>query len=75
MEGFLKAILIIGAIALVGFFAYLALACFGSEAGEPLPNNPLGNFLPVDFLGPGVLGGMLGLLLSHKLFRNRAEEA
>ncbi len=62
------------ALPLLGFFAYLALACFGSPAGEALPNNPLGNFLPVDFLGPGVLGGMLGLLLSHKLFRNRAEE-
>ncbi len=62
------------ALPLVGFVAYLGLAWFGSPVGEALPNNPLGNFLPVDFLGPGVLGGMLGLLLSHKLFRNRAEE-
>jgi len=62
------------ALPVLGFFGYLGLACFGSPAGEALPNNPLGNFLPVDFLGPGVLGGMLGLLLSHKLFRNRAEE-
>ena len=62
------------ALPLVGFIGYLILAGFGSGAGEPLPNNPLGNFLPIDFVGPGVLGGMLGLLLSHKLFRNRDTE-
>ena len=62
------------ALPLLGLIGYLALAGFGSPAGEPLPNNPLGNFLPVDYLGPGTLGAMLGLLLSHKLFRNRAEE-
>ncbi len=62
------------ALPLLGFIAYLALAWFGPSAGEPLPNNPLGNFLPIDYLGPGTLGAMLGLLLSHKLFRNRAEE-
>ena len=62
------------ALPLLGFFAYLALAWFGTPPLEPLPNSPLGNFLPVDYLGPGTLGAMLGLLLSHKLFRNRAEE-
>jgi hypothetical protein len=59
------------ALPLVGVVGYLILAGFGSPADEPLPNIPLGNFLPIDFVGPGVLGGMLGLLLSHKLFRNR----
>ena len=59
------------ALPLVGLAGYLLLAGWGSPAGEPLPNNPLGNFLPIDFVGPGVLGGMMGLLLSHKLFRNR----
>ncbi|NIA07811.1 MAG: hypothetical protein GWP14_09315 [Actinobacteria bacterium] len=59
------------ALPLVGVAGYLLLAGFGSPASEPLPNSPLGNFLPIDFVGPGVLGGMLGLLLSHKLFRNR----
>jgi hypothetical protein len=62
------------ALPLVGFVAYLVLAWLGSPVEQGWPRNPLGNFLPVDFLGPGVLGGMLGLLLSHKLFRNRAEE-
>ncbi|MBA7483345.1 hypothetical protein ES707_18859 [subsurface metagenome] len=62
------------ALPLVGMAGYLILAGFGSPAGEPLPNSPLGNFLPIDFVGPGVLGGMLGLLLSHKLFRNRDTE-
>ena len=59
------------AIPLVGVAGYLVLAALGSPAGESLPVSPLGNFLPIDFAGPGVLGGMLGLLLSHKLFRNR----
>ena len=59
------------ALPLVGVAGYLILAGFGSPASEPLPNSPLGNFLPIDFAGPGVLGGMLGLLLSHKTFRNR----
>ena len=62
------------ALPTLSFFAYLALAWFGSPPSEPLPNNPLGNLLPIDYLGPGTLGAMLGLLLSHKLFRNRAEE-
>ena len=62
------------ALPILGLIAYLALAWFGSPAGEPLPNNPLGSFLPIDYLGPGTFGAMLGLLLSHKLFRNRAEE-
>lgn len=55
----------------VGVVGYLVLAGLGSPAGESLPVNPLGNFLPIDFVGPGVLGGMMGLLLSHKLFCNR----
>ena len=59
---------------LVGIAAFLGLAAWGLPAGESLALNPLGNFLPLDFVGPGVLGGMLGLLLSHKLFRNRAAE-
>lgn len=59
------------ALPLVGLAGYLVLAVWGSPTGEPLPNNPLGIFLPIDFVGPGVLGGMLGLLLSHKLYRNR----
>lgn len=62
------------ALPVVGVVGYLVLAWLGSPVGETLARNPLGNFLPVDFMGPGVLGGMLGLLLSHKLFRNRAEE-
>ena len=66
-----KAIFCWLALPLVGLVGYLVLAGQGSPAGEILPNSPLGNFLPLDFVGPGVLGGMLGLLLSHKLFRNR----
>ena len=59
------------ALPLVGVAGYFVLAWFGPPAAEPLANNPLGNFLPIDFVGPGVLGGMLGLLLSHTLFCNR----
>lgn len=59
------------ALPLVGVVSFIVLAVIGPPAGEPLANNPLGNFLPIDFVGPGVLGGMMGLLLSHKLFRNR----
>ena len=59
---------------LLGFFAYLVLAKYGSPPSEPLSVHPLGNFLPIDFAGPGVLGAMLGLLLSRKLHRERDEE-
>lgn len=59
------------ALPLLGLLAYLALAKFSAPASEPLPVNPLGNFLPIDFVGPGVLGSMLGLLSSRKLFRER----
>ena len=62
------------ALPLLGFFAYLILAKYAAPPSETLPIHPLGNFLPIDFAGPGVLGATLGLLLSRKLHHERDAE-